>query len=251
VAALGVVAEPGYAPSVAGIHRRPKLLPEPTVARLPIYERIADEHLRRGLFTVSSDDLGRLAGVSAATVRRDLSAIGPFGTRGSGYDVEHLSRRIGELLGANTYHPTVIAGVGHLARALINSPLFGERTARIVALYDVDPAVVGTVVGGLEVRRLRDEDVSRFETPPQIGILTCPASAAQEVADGFCELGIRALMTFSPKVLRVPTGVTLRYVDVSIELQILSYHLEHGRGPMLGGIMHNLGVSPVRVGSPT
>ena len=71
------------------------------------------------------------------------------------------------------------------------------------------------------------------------------------MADGFCELGIRALMTFSPRVLRVPAGVTVRYVDVSIELQILSYHLEHGRGPMNGGIMHNLGVSPVRVGSTT
>jgi len=234
---------------VSGVHRRPKLLPEPTVARLPIYQRIAEELRRRGLDTVSSDDLGRLAGVSAATVRRDLSSIGPFGTRGSGYDTSHLARRITELLGGDSAHPTVIAGVGHLARALINSPLFGDRTAKIVALYDVDPAVIGTWVGGIEVRRLADEDLARFEAPPAIGILTCPASAAQDVADGFCDLGIRALMTFSPRVLRVPPGVTVRYVDVSIELQILTYHLEHGRGPLNGGFLHNLGVSPVHVGS--
>lgn len=205
--------------------------------------------MRRSLDTISSDDLGRLAGVSAATVRRDLSSIGPFGTRGSGYDTAHLARRITELLGGDTAHPTVIAGVGHLARALMNSPLFGDRAAKIVALYDVDPEIVGTWVAGLEVRRLADEDVSRFEVPPAIGILTVPASAAQDVTDMFCDMGIRAIMTFSPRVLRVPIGVTVRYVDVSIELQILTYHLEHGRGPLDGGFLHNLGVSPVRVGS--
>jgi len=242
--------KPVTLPNVPGVHRRPKLLPEPTVARLPIYQRIAEEFVRRGRDTVSSDDLGKLAGVSAATVRRDLSSIGPFGTRGSGYDTSHLARRITELLGGDTFHPTVIAGVGHLARALMNSPLFGGRAARIVALYDVDPEVVGTIVNGIEVRRLAEEDVSRFASPPQIGILTCPPAAAQEVADGLMELGISALMTFSPRVLRVPAGVVVRYVDVSIELQILSYHLEHGRGPLSGGIFHNLGVSPVRVGSP-
>jgi len=123
---------------VPGVHRRPRLLPEPTIARLPIYQRIADELVRRGSDTVSSDDLGRLAGVSAATVRRDLSSIGPFGTRGSGYDTAHLARRTAELLGGDSTYPTVIAGIGNLAKALINSPLFGERTAKIVALYDVD-----------------------------------------------------------------------------------------------------------------
>lgn len=233
-----------------GVHRRPKLLPEPTVARLPIYQRIAEECARRGLDTVSSDDLGALAGVSAATVRRDLSSIGPFGTRGSGYQTTHLARRITELLGGDSLHPTVIAGVGHLARALMNSPLFGGRSARVVALYDVDPEIVGTYVSGIEVRRLSDEDVSRFAAPPQIGVLTCPPAAAQEVADSFVDLGIRALMSFSPRVLHVPAGVAVRYVDVSIELQILSYHLEHGRGPLAGGLLHNLGMSPVRVGSP-
>ncbi len=230
-----------------GAHRRPRLLPEPTIARLPIYQRIAEELVRRGLDTVSSDDLGRLAGVSAATVRRDLSSIGPFGTRGSGYDTAHLSRRTAELLGGDSTFPTVIAGIGNLAKALINSPLFGDRTAKIVALYDVDVDIVGTYVGGLQVRRLADEDGTSFVDPPAIGILTCPASAAQDVADGFCDMGIRALMTFSPRVLEVPREVTVRYVDVSIELQILTYHLEHGRGPLNGGLLHNLGVSPVRV----
>jgi redox-sensing transcriptional repressor len=142
-------------------------------------------------------------------------------------------------------HPIVFAGIGNLARALINSPLFTERTATIVALYDVDPAVLGTVVSGLEVRRLADEDLARFDQPPAIGIITCPASAAQDVANGFIDMGIRAIMTFSPRVLDVPPEVTVRYVDVSIELQILAYHLEHGRGPLNGGLLHNLGVSPV------
>ncbi len=227
--------------------RRGKLLPEPTVARLPIYQRVAEELVRRRVDTVSSEDLGRLAGISAATVRRDLSSIGPFGTRGSGYDTQQLSRRTTELLGGGVMHPTVVAGIGNLARALINSPLFVERSATIVALYDVDPAIVGTRVGGVEVRRLADEDPSRFEVPPAIGVITCPARAAQDVADEFVDLGIRAIMNFSPRVLEVPPEITLRYVDVSIELQILTYHLEHGRGPLGGGLLHNVGLSPVRV----
>jgi redox-sensing transcriptional repressor len=234
---------------VPGAHRRGKLLPEPTVARLPIYQRIAEELVRRGADTISSEDLGRLAGISAATVRRDLSSIGPFGTRGSGYGTLDLSRRTSELLGGHAMHPTVVAGIGNLARALINSPVFVERSATIVALYDVDPEVVGTIVCGLEVRRLADEDLTRFDEPPAIGIITCPANAAQDVADGFIDLGIRAIMTFSPRVLDVPLDVTIRYVDVSIELQILAYHLEHGRGPLNGGLLHNVGLSPVRVGT--
>jgi redox-sensing transcriptional repressor len=234
---------------VPGGLRRSKLLPDPTVARLPIYQRLAHELARRGRDTISSEDLGRLAGVTAATVRRDLSSIGHLGTRGSGYDTADLARRVTELLGGHADHPTVIAGIGNLARALINSPLFNVHPSKVVALYDVDPEIVGTSVSGLEVRRLVEEDVTRFPTPPAIGVLTCPASAAQDVADGFCELGIRALMSFSPRVLEVPPEVTVRYVDVTIELQILSYHLEHGRGPLNGGLLRSLGRSPVQVGS--
>lgn len=219
------------------------------MARLPIYQRIAEELTRRGEGTISSDDLGRLAGISAATVRRDLSAIGPFGTRGAGYDTDRLSRRTAELLGEGMTHPTVIVGIGNLARALINSELFTERSASIVALYDVDPAIVGTTVGGLTIGRLDDEDPGRFTMPPAIGVITCPPRAAQRVADSLCALGVRGIMSFSPAVLEVPPEVAVRYVDVSIELQILTYHLEHGRGPLDGGLMHNLGRSPVSAGS--
>jgi redox-sensing transcriptional repressor len=228
--------------------RRSTRLPDPTVARLPIYQRIAEELQRRNRDTISSEDLGRLAGVTAATVRRDLSTIGTFGTRGSGYDTADLARRLTEVLGGQAAHPMVIAGIGNLARALINSPLFNGHAAEVVALYDVDPSIVGTVVAGLEVRRLHEEDLGRFAVPPAIGVITCPPGAAQDVADGFCELGIRALMNFSPRVLEVPPEVTVRYVDVTIELQILSYHLEHGRGPLNGGVLHTLGRSPVQAG---
>jgi redox-sensing transcriptional repressor len=153
------------------------------------------------------------------------------------------------VLGGHAEHPIAIAGIGNLARALINSPMFNGHTSKVVALYDVDPEIVGTDVAGLEVRRLADEDVTRFETPPAIGVLTCPPAGAQDVAEGFCELGIRALMSFSPRVLEVPPEVTVRYVDVTIELQILSYHLEHGRGPLDGGLLRSLGRSPVQAGT--
>jgi len=226
---------------------RRKQIPEPTIARLPIYQRITSELLRGGQATVSSDQLGRLAGVTAAKVRKDLSAIGSLGTRGSGYDAAALVAGIAATMGAGEIWRVAIVGVGNLGRALINTRGFLTRSYVLTALVDSNPALVGTNVAGVEVTTFDDLAGS----PPEsidIGILTVPAHAAQGAADRLIGLGAHSILNFAPAVLSCPPEVRVRYVDLSIELQVLSHYArsaESGRG----GLLSSVGIQPTpRVG---
>ena len=223
---------------------RSRKLSEPTIARLPVYQRIAEGWARRGLNRIDSQQIGEMAGVTATTVRRDLAGLGSFGTRGAGYDVTVLNERIGEALGHDREYDVVVVGIGNLGRALVNSSNFLIRGARLVALYDNDPNVVGTQVAGHDVRPLSDDIVNAT-----VGVICVPAASAQEVADRLVAADIHALLNFAPQVLSVPIGTAVHYVDFSIELQILMYHLNNGTGPLGGGLLHSLGIatpSPLR-----
>ncbi|MGH9020422.1 MAG: redox-sensing transcriptional repressor Rex [Acidimicrobiales bacterium] len=216
---------------------RPKRLSEPTIARLPVYQRIVEGWRARGETRIDSAQIGAQAGVTATTVRRDLAGLGSLGTRGAGYDVSVLIDRIGEALGHDRRHDVVVVGIGNLGRALVNSTNFLIRGARLAALYDVDPRVVGTEVAGHVVRGFDDEIV-----PATVGVICVPADAAQETAERLVAARVHALLNFAPQVLSVPIGVAVHYVDFSIELQILMYHLNNGTGP-LGGVLHSVGVA--------
>src|SRR5665809_41348 len=136
---------------------RNRPIPEATVARLPMYLRsLLDLAEGRGDLTVSSEELARLAGVNAAKVRKDLSYLGSYGTRGVGYDVEYLLYQITRELGLTQDLPAAIIGLGNLGRALASFKGFAERGFKISALFDVDDAVVGAVVGGIKVHHLDD-----------------------------------------------------------------------------------------------
>lgn len=217
---------------------RSRKLSEPTIARLPIYQRIAEGWLVRGQSRIDSSQIGELAGVTATTVRRDLAGLGTLGTRGAGYDVTVLNDRIGEALGHDRRYGVVVVGMGNLGRALVNSSNFLIRGAQLHALYDIDPRVVGTEVAGHVVRSLDDEIV-----PATVGVICVPASAAQDVANHLVEANIRGLLNFSPQVVTVPLGTAVHYVDFSIELQILMYHLNNGTGPLGGGLLHSLRIA--------
>ena len=213
-------------------------LSEPTIGRLPVYQRIAEGWSQRGETTIDSRQIGELAGVTATTVRRDLAGLGPLGTRGAGYDVAVLVERIGEALGHDRRYEVVVAGLGNLGRALVNSSNFLIRGAHLSALYDRDPTVVGQVFAGLSVRSIDEEMV-----PASVGVICVPPEAAQEVADRMVAANIHALLNFAPQVLTVPLGTAVHYVDFSIELQILMYHLVNGTGPLGGGVLHSLGIA--------
>ena len=134
----------------------PRRIPEATVARLPVYQRILEELLRSGTSTVSSELLAASARVNAAKVRKDLSLLGSFGTRGAGYDAAFLIEQIDRQLGLDRIWPVAIAGIGNLGRALARSRGFAARNFRIAALLDTDPAIIGERLDGVVVRHLDD-----------------------------------------------------------------------------------------------
>ena len=199
-------------------------IPEATVARLPIYLRALVEMAEGGATTVSSENLAEAAGVNSAKVRKDLSHLGSYGTRGVGYDVAYLVHQIRRELGLTQHWPVVIVGVGNLGRALANYRGFAERGFRMAALVDVDPAKIGERVEGAQIRPLEDlvEVARRHEA--LIGIISTPASAAQQVADAMVAAGIRSVLNFAPVAIVVPDGVSVRKVDLAVALQILTYY---------------------------
>jgi redox-sensing transcriptional repressor len=203
---------------------RGRRIPEATVARLPVYLRILLELSESGTVSVSSEELADLAGVNAAKVRKDLSYLGTYGTRGVGYEVEYLIYQVRRELGLTHDWPVVIVGVGNLGHALANYKGFGARGFQIVALVDADPAKVGTRVGDLSVAALDDLPRVVAECGIAIGIVATPAVAAQEVADRLVDAGVTSILNFAPAVVSVPPGVSLRKVDLAIELQILSFY---------------------------
>jgi len=217
---------------------RPRKLSEPTISRLPVYQRIVEGWQRRGETSIDSRQISELAGVTATTVRRDLAGLGSLGTRGSGYDVNVLFERISEALGHDRSYQVVVVGVGNLGRALVNSSNFLIRGANLVALYDSDHSLVGTEIAGHVVRSI-DEDIVNAT----VGVICVPPEAAQAVADKLVAAQVHGLLNFAPVVLNVPLGTAVHYVDFSIELQILMYHLNNGTGPLGGGLLHSLGIS--------
>jgi redox-sensing transcriptional repressor len=199
-------------------------IPEATVARLPVYLRSLVEVAEAKTATISSERLAEMAGVNAAKVRKDLSYLGSYGTRGVGYDVEYLLFQINRVLGLTQDWPVVIVGVGNLGSALANYRGFSARGFRIAALVEADRSKIGERVGGLLVRALDDLPAIAAEERVAIGIIATPAGAAQDVADRLVAAGVRSILNFAPAVITVPPGVSLRKVDLSIELQILAFY---------------------------
>jgi redox-sensing transcriptional repressor len=210
--------------SHAAAPRRRGGIPEATVARLPVYLRVLHGLAETGTATVSSESLAAAAGVGSAKLRKDLSHLGSYGTRGVGYDVEYLVYQISRVLGLTQHYTVVIVGVGNLGHALANYAGFGSRGFRIAALVDADPRRVGESVNGLEVRHLDDLETVVKEHEVSIGVIATPASSAQDVCDRLVGCGVTSVLNFAPTVLSVPDSVDVRKVDLSIELQILAFH---------------------------
>jgi redox-sensing transcriptional repressor len=199
-------------------------IPEATVARLPVYLRALITLSESGTVTCSSEDLARAAGVNSAKLRKDLSYLGSYGTRGVGYDVDYLRYQIAREIGVTQDWPVVIVGIGNLGHALANYSGFRSRGFRVVALLDADPTRHEEVVAGIDVRPFDDLEQIVRENGVAIGVIATPAIAAQDVADRMVECGISSILNFAATVLAVPAGVDVRKVDLSIELQILAYH---------------------------
>ena len=198
-------------------------IPRKTIYRLSIYLRCLARLHENGIGTVSSEALAKAAGVKPTQLRKDLAYFGTFGTRGLGYDVTDLFKKISEELGTSRLQPVILVGVGHLGLALVSYRGFEKEGFEIVAAFDAEP------------RRKRDKEIKQpiygMEQLPEfvkeqnikMAILTVPAAVAQEVANQLVGAGVTGILNFSPMVLSVPEEVMVNNVNLAIELENLSY----------------------------
>lgn len=194
------------------------------MARLPVYLRALIAMAEDDIPVCSSQDLAARAGVTSSQLRKDLSYLGSYGTRGVGYDVVHLRYQIARQIGVTQDWPVVIVGIGNLGQALASYTGFRTRGFNVVALLDADYARFPDPVGGLPVRPLTDLDDVIAEHQAVIGVIATPADSAQQVADTLVAAGVRSILNFAPLVIEVPEGVEVRKVDLALEMQILAFH---------------------------
>ena len=200
-------------------------VPDQTINRLPIYLRCLNQARAVGIAVVNSLQLAQMAGTNAAQVRKDLSYLGELGTRGIGYDVEALIAHIADVLGLTEKRRVAIVGYGRLGGALHGYRGLADRGFDVVALFDDDPAKIGAKAGELTVASMATLERDLRDLGVEIVILTTPTYVAQEVAERVAAAGVRAIMNFTYALLDVPEGVKVRPVDLSVELQVLSFYL--------------------------
>jgi redox-sensing transcriptional repressor len=203
---------------------RDRSIPEATVSRLPLYLRALVDLAEQGTATVSSEALAEAAGVNSAKVRKDFSHLGSYGTRGVGYDVAYLIHQIRRELGLTQHWSIVIAGIGNLGSALANYKGFAERGFEVAALVDADPDKIGERVGELVIESIEGLERIVRAHDVAIGVIATPAAAVQDVTDRFVAAGIRSILNFAPATVTVPPGVSVRKVDLAVELQILAFY---------------------------
>jgi redox-sensing transcriptional repressor len=203
---------------------RPEI-PRKTIYRLSIYLRCLARLRENGIGTVSSEALAKAAGVKSTQLRKDLAYFGTFGTRGLGYDVAELFKKIADELGTSRLQPVILVGVGHLGLALVSYRGFEKEGFEIIAAFDAEP------------NRKRDKEIKQpiyaMETLPEfverhgvkMAIVTVPVAVVQEVTNALVQSGITGILNFAPIVLDVPEDVMVNNVNLAIELENLSYFI--------------------------
>ncbi|MBD3160839.1 MAG: redox-sensing transcriptional repressor Rex [Candidatus Eisenbacteria bacterium] len=214
---------------LGGSELRGQKISDYTVRRLSVYYRLLDELEQQGVEVVSSAALAELAGTNSAQIRKDLSYFGTFGKRGRGYRVAALAKEIKKILGLDRTWRVVLAGAGNLGHALSMYHDFEKHGFSIVGIFDIDPEKIGQVWEGIRVRHLDDCEQVVREEKVELAIIVTPGGAAQEVVDRLRAAGIQGFLNFAPRKLRTDGDVQLRNVDITIELEGLTYALQTGR----------------------
>jgi redox-sensing transcriptional repressor len=199
-----------------------------TIHRLSVYTRCLLQLEEDGVKTISSQEMADRFNLNSAQVRKDLAYFGEFGVRGIGYYVAGLKAELQRILGLDRQWPVVLVGFGNLGSALFHYKGFGRQGFRIAAIVDDDPAKVAREVGSVPIVHSRDMAREVKSRGIQIAIVAVPGEAAQEVSDKLVTAGIRAILNFAPARLKVPREVRLKNVDLSIELETLSFYLAQG-----------------------
>jgi redox-sensing transcriptional repressor len=202
-----------------------KRIADSTVRRLSIYLGFLEGMERQGNATISSDELARLGGTTSAQVRKDLSLFGSFGKRGLGYSVSELSVKLREILGLGREWRVCIIGAGKIGAALARYRGFTERGFIVTAAYDIDEAKVGKRWEHLTVRPVSDLEKDALREKFDIAVLATPAETTPAVVKQVVRAGIKAILNFAPVQIAVPTDVTVRTVNMAMELEGLSFAL--------------------------
>jgi redox-sensing transcriptional repressor len=202
-----------------------KRIADSTVRRLSVYLRFLEDSVTRGVRTISSEELARRGGTTSAQVRKDLSFFGSFGKRGLGYPAPELTASLRDILGLDKEWRVVIIGAGKIGTALAQYHGFRQRGFHIAAVYDADPRKIGSAWDDLVVRDIREVQRDIQGAVPDIAVLTVPGEEAQAVAERLVAAGVRAFLNFAPVQLQLPPEVTVRHVNMAMELEGLSYAL--------------------------
>jgi len=206
-----------------------KRIPEICATRLSSYLRVLKTLGERKLETISSEALADRINSNPAQVRRDLAYFGQFGRPGIGYNVEKLKGAITKILGLDKRWPCVLVGAGNLGSALYAYRNFYKEGFEIKAIFDNDPNKIGKAWGCRKIEDAKDLSTIVKQRKIEIGIITVPAEASQEVADKLIAAGVKAILNFAPRKLTVPQSAKLRNVDLSVELENLAYFLSKPR----------------------
>ncbi len=202
-----------------------KRIADSTVRRLSIYLRFLEEFGGKGLSTVSSEELARRGGTTSAQVRKDLSFFGSFGKRGLGYSVPELSASLRDILGLGKQWRVIIVGAGKIGAALAQYRGFRQRGFLITAAYDANPEKIGRTLEGVAIRDMTQLESDIAAEPAEIAVLAVPTEVAQEVLDRVARAGIKAVLNFAPVQLHAPADVTVKTVNMAMELEGLTFAL--------------------------
>lgn len=200
-------------------------VPQPTIERLSAYLQCVRGLQADGVLTASSTEIAQRTGINAAQFRKDLSYFGEFGTPGLGYDVVELEAHVARIMGLNARHDVLMVGAGHLGTALLSYPGFPERGFHIVATFDSAPDKVGQSLNRCPIYHVDDLAKVNAALNAQMGIIAVPRAAAQETVDKLVAAGVQSILNFAPATILVRPGIVVRNVDLSSQLEVLSYYL--------------------------
>ena len=200
-------------------------IPEPTIERLSAYLQCVRALRVGGHDSAPSAEIARRTGINAAQLRKDLSYFGEFGKPGLGYDLAALEAHLARIMGLDKERDVLLVGAGNLGRALSSYTGFGRRGFRIVAAFDVDSDKIGGELNACRVYALDELASVNAELKAEVGIVAVPTAAAQQAADKLVAAGVRAILNFAPTTVEVNQKITVRNVDLTSQMEILSYYL--------------------------
>lgn len=207
-----------------------KEISQAVIRRMPRYYRYLEELLDEGVERISSNELSHRMKVTASQIRQDLNNFGGFGQQGYGYNVRFLYEEIGNILGLDTQHNVIVVGAGNMGQALANYVKFEKRGFVIMGLFDVNPALKGTAVRGIEIHMMDELPAFMKEHRVDIAVLTLPKEKAAQAATYLVDLGIHAIWNFAHVDLEVPEDVVVENVHLSDSMMQLSYNIASKNG---------------------